>query len=90
MPNFVCYSDSGAPRARSPVAKKIWLSINPKNVGNHMAVRPPFGLSVRTTVDPMSKVKQSSMCASLQPNIAHRCCGQLTAVKTRYPVTSIT
>ena len=38
----------------------------------------------------MWKLTLSSYCQSLQPDIAHPCCGQLTAVKTGYLLTSIT
>ena len=27
-------------RARSPIAKRIWLSIHPRNFGSHVTLRP--------------------------------------------------
>ena len=59
---------------------KTWLSIDPINFGSHVTVRAP----VRTTG------KQGETCTSLQLDIAHPCCGQLTAVKTGYLLTSMT
>ena len=50
--------------------------------------RPPERPSVRTTGIPMFTLKHSRFFGS--PLIAHQCCDQLTAVKTRYPLTSIT
>ena len=60
---------------------KIWLSIKLRHFGSHVTVRPP----VRTSLG-----KQGETCASLQRHIARPCCGQLTAVKTGYLLTSIT
>ena len=34
-------------RVRSPVAKKNWLYIHPRNFGSHVTVRPPGGPSVK-------------------------------------------
>ena len=50
--------------------------------------RPPERPSVRTTGTPMFSLTLSSYFGS--PLIAHQCCDQLTAVKTRYPLISIT
>ena len=50
--------------------------------------RPPKRPSVCTTGMPMFTLTLCSYFGS--PLIAHQCCDQLTAVKTRYPLTSIT
>ena len=44
--------------------------------------------SIRTTGTPMFTLAHSRFLGS--PLIAHQCCDQLTAVKTRYPLSSIT
>ena len=55
-------------------------------------VRPFFHPSVYTTLQLMHNLRLSSYRGSLQPDIAHSCCGSLllTAVKTGYVLTSIT
>ena len=62
------------------LSEKILLSRN----------RTPYRPSVRTTGQPLLNLTRSSWCGSLQPDFAHPCCGRLTAVKTGYPLTSIT
>ena len=47
-------------------------------------------LFFRTTGKPTWNVTLSSLCGKPQPEISHPGCGQLTAVKTGYPLTSIT
>ena len=32
---------SSTPRERSPIAKKYWLPMSPRNFGSHVTVRPP-------------------------------------------------
>ena len=44
---------------------------------------------VCTTRKPILNLTLSSYFGSLQPDIAHPCIGQLTAVKTGYPLSSI-
>ena len=57
-------------------------------MGNHVTVhRPTARASVRTTGTPMFNL---TLSIRVQPDIAHPCCDQLTAVKTGYPLTSIT
>ena len=57
-------------RERSPIGKKLWLSIH---LGSHLTVLP--------SVQPHHRVTTlSSLCGRLQPKIAHPYCGQLTAV----------
>ena len=57
-------------RERSPIGKKLWLSIH---LGGHLTVLP--------SVQPHHRVTTlSSLCGRLQPKIAHPYCGQLTAV----------
>ena len=76
---------SGAPRAKR-ASGTPWVNktTHPRKFGNHVTDRP----SVRTTGVPMFTLTLSSYFGS--PLIAHQCCDQLTAVKTRYPLTSIT
>ena len=87
---------SGAPREarqRSTMGKKMKWSTHPRKFGNHVTVhrltaRPPERPSVRTTGIPMFTLTHSRFFGS--PQIAHQCCDQLTAVKTRHPLSSIT
>ena len=59
-------NDSGAPRARSgrersPIAKKIWYSIHPRNFCNHVTVGTPASPPVHPhDRKPMRNVKLSS------------------------------
>ena len=55
---------------------------------HRLTARPPERPSVRTTRIPMFTLIHSRFFGS--PLIAHQCYDQLTAVKTRYPVTNIT
>ena len=66
-----------------------YLSIR-KKFGSHVTVRHSVHLSVCTTEKPMKNLRLSSKYGSLQPDIAHSCSGQLTAVKTGYPLTNFT
>ena len=68
-----------------------WL----RKVGGHVTVHlsnpsylppPP---PIHTTGQPIRNLTLSSKCGRLQSNIAHPCCGQLTAVKTGNLLTSI-
>ena len=75
------------------MGKKMKYSTHPRKFGNRVTVhrpttRPPERPSVRTIGVPMFTLNLSSYFGS--PLIAHQCCDQLTAVKTRYPLTSIT
>lgn len=74
---------------QSPPANKILLPIHPRNFGGHVTVHPTILPALQG-----NQCKISGFLArqfgSLQLDIAHPCCGQLTAVKTRYPLTSIT
>ena len=54
---------------------------------HRLTARPPERPSVRTAGLPMFTLTFSFFGS---PLIAHQCCDQLTAVKTRYPLTSIT
>ena len=57
--------DPAARKARAsgaPIAKKICLSIYPRNFGTHVIVRPPPYSSVPTTGIPMWRVTLSSQC----------------------------
>ena len=88
-----CYKRAPlASRAPFAIAKKIWWAIHPRirNFGSHLTARPPVHPSVLTTGKPMLSVTLSSWCESLQTDNAHPCCGQLTAVKTGFLLTSIT
>ena len=77
-------------REQNPIGKKIWLSIHLRNFGSHATVRPSDHPSA-----PQGNQCEISHCLAsmetLQPDIAHPCCGQLTAVKTctGYPLISI-
>ena len=75
---------------RSAIAKETWQSTHPRKFGNHVTVRP----TVRTTGIPMFTLTLRSYFGSPgSPGenwFAHQCCDELTAVKTRYPLTSIT
>ena len=67
----------------------MFLAELSRKFGNHVTVhRPTARRSVRTTGIPIFTLTFSSYFGS--PLIAHQCCDQLTAVKTRYPLTSIT
>ena len=74
-------------RERSPVAKKIRLFIRSQNFSSHLTVRLPVRLYHRE-----SNVNCHSLWLvwSLQPDIAHICCGELTAVKTGHPLIEFT
>ena len=83
---------------RGPSVNK---STHPRKFGNHVTERPATDRpSVRTTGIPMFTLTLSYSFLTLslsfllwEPRrklIAHQCCGQLTAVKTGYPLTSIT
>ena len=68
---------------------EMFLAELSRKFGNHVTVhRPTARRSVRTTGIPIFTLTFSSYFGS--PLIAHQCCDQLTAVKTRYPLTSIT
>ena len=45
--------------------------------------------SIRLSVRKETNVKCSQLSGHLQPDIAHPCCGELPAIKTGYPLTSI-
>ena len=69
-----------------------WLgkSTHPRKFGNHVTVHRP---SVRTTGQPMFNLFLASLGAQEDwycTHIVHQCCDQLTAVKTGYPLISIT
>ena len=75
------------------MGKKMKWSTHPRKFGNHVTVhrltaRPPERPSVRTTGLPMFTLTHSRFFGS--PQIAYQCCDQLTAVKTRHPLSSIT
>ena len=95
----VCYDNlshfnSGAPRARAEPHSSVNLPI-PENLvipWPYTARLPPVRPHHR---EPMFNLTFSSCGLGAQENwycthIAHQCCDQLTAVKTRYPLTSIT
>ena len=82
--------DSGRRSKITPSCK--WpitcLQILLRGMGNHVTVhRPTARASVRTTGKPMFNL---TLSIRVQPDIALPCCEQLTAVKTGYPLTSIT
>ena len=81
--------DSGRRSKITPSCK--WpitcLQILLRGMGNHVTVhRPTARASVRTTGKPMFNL---TLSIRVQPDIALPCCEQLTAVKTGYPLTSI-
>ena len=76
---FCCEAPSA--RERSPIAKKIWLFIYPGSFGWHVILRPPV---------PALRPHHREANVKSQLDIAQPCCGQLTAVKSGYPLTSIT
>ena len=86
--------DSGRRSKITPSCK--WpitcLQILLRGVGNHVTVlRPTARASVRTTGQQcLISHFLASLGVQVQPDIAHPCCDQLTAVKTGYPLTSIT
>ena len=77
--------DSGRSSKITPSCK--WpitcLQILLRGMGNHVTVhRPTDRASVRTARQPMFNL---TLSIRVQPDIAHPCCEQLTAVKTGYP-----
>ena len=70
----------------SPIAQEIYVSQKIRHSRDRTAIVRP---SVRTTGIPMLNLTLSSQFGSLQPDIVHPRCYQLTAVKTVYPLTSI-
>ena len=78
-------------RARASVAPLLSKSIHPRKFGNHVTVhRPPDRPSWPQGNECWISHFLASLGAQVQLDIAHPCCDQLTAVKTRYPLTSIT
>ena len=67
-----------------------WLSksTHPRKLGNHVTVtdRPNAPQGNQYLISHFL----TSLEAQVQPDVAHPCCDQLTAVKTGYPLTSIT
>ena len=64
-------------------------STHPRKFGNHVTDRP----TDRPSAPQAYQCLLSHFLATLGARrklIAHQCCGQLTAVKTGYPLTSIT
>ena len=81
--------DSGAPRAKR-ACRAPWVnkSTHPRKFGNHVTDRPTVRPHHRFT-----NVYSHTFQLLWEPRrklIAHQCCRQLTAVKTKYPLTSIT
>ena len=93
---FLNWGDHGKPKSRKikgrcqpPLHRTYRKTPACLKFGNHVTVhRPTARPSVRTTGIPMFTLTLSSYF--LSPLIAHQCCDQLTAVKTRYLLTSIT
>ena len=72
---------------RSPIPQKMWQFTHPRTFGNHVTVGPnAVRLHHRE-----SNVKSHPFLLvwSLRTDISHPYHGQLTAVKTGYPLTSI-
>ena len=80
------YILSGAPRAkRAPWVSK---SSHHRKFGNHVTVRRPQ--PVRPHHRYTNVYSHTEAQGAHEKTVAHQCCYQLTAVKTRYPLTSIT
>ena len=79
---------------RSTMGKKMKKTTHPRKFGNQYTdrppARPPERLSVRTTGQPMFIAILGAQEGWYCTHIAHQCCDQLTAVKTGYPLTSLT
>ena len=74
---------------RSTMGKKM-KTTHPRKFGNQYTDRPPERPSVRTTGQPMFIAILGAQEDWYCTHIAHQCCDQLTAVKTGYPLTSLT
>ena len=74
------------------MAEKNWLSTRARNLGDHVTVHPSMSTHLFAPQENQCEISHfpASVHGSLQPDIAHLCCGQLIAVKTVYPQTSIT
>ena len=74
------------------MAKKNWLSTHARNLGDQVTVHPSMSTHLLAPQENQCEISHflASVHGSLQPDIAHLCCGQLIAVKTGYPQTSIT
>ena len=75
------WNHCGVPRAREQ--SQFGYQSSPRSFGSHVTVQssvhPPVRLHHRAT---MWNLTLFRWCESLQPDILHPCCGQLTAVKT--------
>ena len=93
---FICWFNIGAPRAkRTNGAPWVSKSTHPRKFGIHVTVhRPPARPSApqgnQCLIFTLSSQFGSRGRLILHTYIAHQCCDQLTAVKTGYPLTSIT
>ena len=72
---------------RSPIVKKIWLSIHPRNFGSHMTVHP--SVSPQGNQGEMLHFLASVGACNMILHILVMV-NKLSAVKTRYLLTSIT
>ena len=68
-----------SPRARSPIAKKIWFPIHPRNFDSYVTVRPPTRPPARLSAPQENQCEMWHFLASVgacNHDITHPCCSQ--------------